>query len=236
MLRTILPSYIRPVGEPVSLKQSSAPVSYQGFSERYLGSGTMALQYALQQVQSAQNQQTSASNQAARCEILLPAYACPDLVSACIGAGVIPVLVDLAPDSAFPSLASIKEKLTAQTTGVILINFHGISPPKDLFDDIKALGLASIEDRAQSFICPSEASQLLGDYVIFSYGKGKPVSLLGGGLVLSRSTSATKDATGNKISTNNKNDSPPAPPPWTFRLKVALYNTRHSALLLLLGC
>jgi len=230
MPSAIFPNFIRPVGEAVSLKQSSSPTSYEGFSEYYVGSGTMALQYALQQVKAeaekrlalnAGRQQNDQSKQAKPCEILIPAYACPDLVSACIGANVTPVLVDLAPGSPFPSLDAIKEKLTEHTAGVILVNFLGLSPPKDLFDNIKALGLASIEDRAQSFVCAADANQLLGDYVIFSFGKGKPISLLGGGLALSRSVSTTTDSTND---THEKSITRCSKTPWSFRLKVTLYN------------
>ena len=210
MPKTITPTSIRPVGEHVSLKQQALPARYAGFSEQYVGSGTMALQYAVQQIK--------AQHRHPRCEIMLPAYACPDLVSACIGAGVTPILVDLGPNSPFPSLDAIKDKLTQHSAGVILINFLGLSPPKRLFDDISALGLMTIEDRAQSFEPAHEAGKLLGDYVIFSFGKGKPVSLLGGGLCLSRSANTATDATEQKSNTSDSKI------PWTFRLKASLYN------------
>jgi len=170
-------SYIRPVGESISIRQGGPIDDYVTYDTQLYSSGTMALQQAL----SLAKENTHLS----RPEVLLPAYACPDLISACVGAGVNAILFDLdSTISPFPSIETIKQHTNENTIAVILVNFLGISPEAKLFDAIKELELLVIEDRAQCFIAPEEASQLNGDYVIFSFGKGKPVSLLGGGALL----------------------------------------------------
>lgn len=216
MLNTILPRSVRPVGEPITLEQGAIPVRYKGFTEHYVGSGTMALQLALQYIKKRSGK--------AECEIMLPAYACPDLVSACVGASVTPILVDLEPETPFPALASIKENMTERTAGVVLVNFLGLSPPPSLFESINALGLETVEDRAQCFAAASSADQLLGDHVIFSFGKGKPISLLGGGLTLSRSTGADTNIS---QAVEGGDETPGVlqmKQPWAFQVKVSLYN------------
>jgi len=170
-------SYVRPVGESISIRQGAPIADYATYDMQLYASGTMALQQALSLAK-----ERAHSTQP---EVLLPAYACPDLISACVGAGVNAVLLDLdSPASPFPTIDVIKQHTNEHTIAVILVNFLGISPEKKLFDAIKELRLLAIEDRAQCFIAPEEASQLNGDYVIFSFGKGKPVSLLGGGALL----------------------------------------------------
>ncbi|KZZ15489.1 hypothetical protein A3750_11515 [Oleiphilus sp. HI0079] len=181
-----VPRFVRPVGEPIKTSQtkdsSNLKLSaYVGYEREFYGSGTMALQAALT-VMKTQVKSTIA----AKC--MLAGYGCPDLISACVGAEVEPVLIDTAPNSPFPSETSIERAAHEGCTAIILVNFLGLSPPKELVTKCKQLGLFIIEDRAQSFLSPPINIQgeggLFGDAVIFSFGKGKPLSLLGGGMLL----------------------------------------------------
>jgi len=209
-------SYIRPVGESISTRQDKPIDGYASYNMQFYASGTMALQQALSLAK-----QNADSSQP---EVLLPAYACPDLISACVGAGVNAVLVDIeSATSPFPSIETIKQHTNKNTIAIILVNFLGISPKPSLFDAARALGLLIIEDRAQCFIAPEEASQLIGDYVIFSFGKGKPVSLLGGGALLIKTKpslintsppSFANDPTSEKHAPEKKNSKLP----WLIRL------------------
>jgi dTDP-4-amino-4,6-dideoxygalactose transaminase len=184
-------SYIRPVGESISTSQGKPIDAYAGYDTQLYGSGTMSLQQALSLAKE-KAKQSADSNQA---EVLLPAYACPDLISACVGAGVKAVLVDLeSANSPFSSIETIKQQTNQNTVAIIFVNFLGISPEPSLFDAARELGLLIIEDRAQCFIAPEEATQLNGDYVIFSFGKGKPVSLLGGGALLIKTSNESPTA------------------------------------------
>ena len=52
-------------------------------------------------------------------EVLLPAYGCPDLVSAAVHAGARPVLVDLEADRPWMDLEQVATGITQQTVAVI---------------------------------------------------------------------------------------------------------------------
>lgn len=174
-----LPYHIRPVGEPIRLRSGPLSLDYAGYNNAFYGSGTMALQAALL---AAKNQKPAIKKP----KCMLAGYGCPDLVSACIGAGIEPVLIDTAPESPFSSLSEITKAQNDECIAIILVNFLGVSPPASLVQDCQKLGLFTIEDRAQAFLSPSNANALFGDAVVFSFGKGKPVSLLGGGLLLTK--------------------------------------------------
>jgi dTDP-4-amino-4,6-dideoxygalactose transaminase len=72
---------------------------------------------------------------------------------------------------------------------VIAINFLGISERlNELLQLITELGLNArlIEDNAQWFPSVAEGIDFKSDYVTFSFGRGKPMSLLGGGLLCAK--------------------------------------------------
>ncbi len=123
-------------------------------------------------------------------EVLIPAYACPDLVSAVVYAGARPVLVDFREDQPRMALEKIAEKITVNSVAVIAVNFLGI--PEDLIairQLTKKNKLLLIEDSAQAFREPGTTNIWLGDLVVLSFGRGKPVNLMGGGAVLCRDDS-----------------------------------------------
>jgi len=120
-------------------------------------------------------------------EIVMPAYACPDLVSAVIFAGARPVLVDMEVGRPWFDLDAMKAVLNPRTAAIIGVNLFGIS---ERWFELRALakhaGVVLIEDSAQYFPGENEGVSWQGDLVVLSFGRGKPVSLLGGGAVLSR--------------------------------------------------
>ncbi len=172
-------SRLPPVGQAVKIKRdalAAAPIA-TGYDAVFVQSGTAALSLALQ----------AAANSAAvpNPQVLIPAYACPDLVSAAVFAGVRPVLVDLEPDSTYMSLAALQRQISASTVAVIAVNFLGIPErTKAIAALLAGKSIALIEDNAQWF--PPPGGELTGDYSVLSFGRGKPVSLLGGGVLLHR--------------------------------------------------
>ncbi len=120
-----------------------------------------------------------------KAEVLLPAYTCPELVSATLFAGADPVLVDLEPKRPWLNLTELEKKISADTAAIIAVNLFGIP---ERFDRLKALtkhrGITLIEDSAQYFPASANAIRWQGDLTILSFGRGKPVSLLGGGAVI----------------------------------------------------
>lgn len=168
-----------PVGHAVKLKRGdtvAAPIA-AGYDAIFVQSGTAALALALQAAA-----KTAA---VANPQVLIPAYACPDLVSAAVFSGVRPVLVDLEPDSTYMSLAALQRQICSSTVAIIAVNFLGIPERvKDIAALLQGKAIALIEDNAQWF--PPPNSDLTGDYIVLSFGRGKPVSLLGGGVLLHR--------------------------------------------------
>lgn len=172
-------SRLPPVGQPVKLTRNdlaATPIA-AGYETVFVQSGTAALALALQ----------AAVHCAAvpNPQVLIPAYACPDLVSAAVFAGVRPVLVDLEPASTYMSLAVLQQLICSSTVAVIAVNFLGIPERvRDIAALLQGTSIALIEDNAQWF--PPPDSELTGDYIVLSFGRGKPVSLLGGGVLLHR--------------------------------------------------
>lgn len=173
---------LRPVGEAVTLRVTDRPVS-QSKIGRYFPdpvifyqSGTAALAAALMACK--------AARRAGHPEVLLPAYACPDLLSAVDYAGLRPVLVDFEENRPWMSMTDLANKVNGNTVAVIAVNFLGI--PERISEirrvtDKKEVFL--IEDRAQSL--PENFKETdSGDLVVLSFGKGKPVTVLHGGALM----------------------------------------------------
>lgn len=148
------------------------------YRHRFFGSGTAALAAA---VQAAVARAGSATP-----EVLLPAYACPNVVSAVLHAGARPRLVDFEPDRPWMQVRAIEQGIGPSTVAVIAVDLFGIPERYATLAPIaQHSGLILIEDSAQAF--PRRNERLWqGDLVVVSFGRGKPVSLLGGGAVLYR--------------------------------------------------
>ncbi|MDA8978015.1 DegT/DnrJ/EryC1/StrS family aminotransferase [bacterium] len=167
---------IPPVGDPITIKTSNeAPVFPGALKTYFLNSGTAALAAGLQIAQQ--------HCQAKKPEVVIPAYCCPDLLSAILYNDMKPVLVDFIPDRPYMDLNGIEEALNENTVAVIAVNFLGIPERfreiKQLLQDMPTL---LIEDSCQWFPESDEAfASHEGDLVVYSFGKGKPVCVLGGG-------------------------------------------------------
>ncbi len=176
-------SKLRPVGSRVPLPVAN----FHGFSAPWAGfydsvfvnSGTAALSLAVQlSIISRRTPQTP--------EVILPAYGCPDLVAAVVAQGARPVLVDLAQGRPWMDLEAVENAVNDNTVGIIAVGFLGI--PERLFA-LRQIAdkndLALIEDSAQVFP-PFSCGNGLADYLILSFGRGKPINLMGGGALLIR--------------------------------------------------
>jgi dTDP-4-amino-4,6-dideoxygalactose transaminase len=120
--------------------------------------------------------------------VVIPAYGCPDLVAAALFAGVTPLLADIDPNDPGYSLDSFEKALTPDTVAVVAVNFLGVG---ERLGDLQKIISANadallIEDNAQWFPEPMNGKELIADLACLSFGRGKPVSLLGGGALLIR--------------------------------------------------
>lgn len=173
-----------PVGNPIRLHAQadasdlSLAVSYQ---RQFYASGTAALAAAV----IAAIKQTDKNAP----EIILPAYGCPDLISAVVYAGAKPVLVDLEIDRPWLGLSQLSSAITENTAAIIAVDLFGIPERwSQLREVIAQRNIVLIEDSAQYFPADDVQQDWQGDMVVLSFGRGKPVSLLGGGAVLTKSS------------------------------------------------
>jgi len=170
-----------PAGNPVVLRRSQGLPQFSGFHSIWLNSGTAALALALMLVRRTRPEVSDPA-------VILPGYGCPDLVTAAVFAGVRPVLVDVCRDAPGYDLNALAHALGPSSIAVVAVNFLGIG---ERLGEIRALIRAKmrtpvhlIEDNAQWFPENSAIDEPRGDLVCLSFGRGKPVSLLGGGALL----------------------------------------------------
>jgi len=188
-IQRLFQGVLPPVGHPLvfNTKSVEAPLAWHKlwssltYHSLCVDSGTSALALALMD---ACQRRKSVTKPVA----IIPGYCCPDLVAACEFAGVRALAVDIRKDAPGYDLSLLEDSLNEQVIAVIAVNFLGVA---EQLPELRRLldargGIALIEDNAQWF--PLAASELsnIPDYVVFSFGRGKPLSLLGGGLLLSR--------------------------------------------------
>lgn len=173
---------LRPVGNPIVIhKEQLNYTQFGGFNIDFYHTGTAALAAAILAIK-----KLSSKNNATP-EIILPAYACPDLISAVLYAGAKPVLVDLDPDSCWMSLEQIENNINEQTIAIIAVRFLGIVERMGQLHLIcEKNNLVLIEDSAQGFPLDNPDTYWQGDVIILSFGRGKPINMLGGGAVLTK--------------------------------------------------
>ncbi len=127
-------------------------------------------------------------------EVLIPAYTCPAIPAAVLKAGLKPVLVDINLTDFGFDRQDLQEKIGRDTLAVIVVHLFGYPAALDLVGKLCREGdVFLVEDAAQAFgntVCGSSEKQLglLGDAGFFSFGRGKPISALHGGLTVTGST------------------------------------------------
>ena len=116
-------------------------------------------------------------------EAIIPAYGCPDLVAACIHASVSPRLVDVASSGWSYDHDELLRNLSSRTVAIVSVNLLGVADETPgLADLCRQRGVALIQDSAQ--FLPRQPTEWPGDYVILSFGRGKPLNLLHGGALI----------------------------------------------------
>ena len=144
-------------------------------------SGTAALAHAIRQ--SAERSPTKAP------EVILPAYGCPDLIAACVYAGVFPRLVDVSPGAWGYSHRDLERQVSENTVAIVAVNLLGVGDEAAaLYSFCQSRGIALIQDSAQYL--PRADTEWPGDYVVLSFGRGKPLNLLLGGALIARTADA----------------------------------------------
>lgn len=179
----MIPGDLAPAGNPILLERGGDLPRFATHEPVWLGSGTAALAAGL--VLARERRPDVRDPQ-----VVLPAYGCPDLVAAALFAGLRPVLCDIGAADPGYSMDALRLAMGSSTVAVVAVNFLGIA---ERLGELAALaaehpGVLLIEDDAQWFPEPLPDPPLTGDLVCLSFGRGKPVGLLGGGaLLVSRS-------------------------------------------------
>lgn len=182
-LRALIRGDLAPAGYPISSTISSNRFNFfpENYHAHWLDSGTSSLAVALMDCKSRRSDVESP-------QVIIPGYCCPDLVAAAVYAGVEPLVVDIAVDDPSYDLDQLAAAINSRVIAVIAINFLGISERLAEIRNILnqySKPIYLIEDNAQWF--PDNPRTVFeSDYVAFSFGRGKPLSLLGGGTLLTK--------------------------------------------------
>lgn len=174
-VRTLISGELPPVGQRVlTAGTRKPPPEFAGFRAVWTDSGTTALALAAGAA--------GALRRGVRDpRVLLPAYGCPDLVAAVLYAGAVPQLIDLEPDGPGFDAQALRGAVDADVAAIVAVNFLGIREDLARVNALAAAaGAVSIEDCAQWY--PED--ELVTDAAVLSFGRGKPVNLLGGGALL----------------------------------------------------
>lgn len=119
-------------------------------------------------------------------EIIIPAYICQVVPSIVKLSNHCPVFVDIN-DQLSLSIEKIRSKITKKTRAIIAAHIFGFPVNIiDLFELTRAFNLLLVEDAAAAFGGSIQGKPLgkFGDASIFSFGKGKPLWINKGGLLL----------------------------------------------------
>lgn len=173
-----------PAGERVRLRLLACTAARQRAAQDGLfnwvpfETGTMSLAAALM---------FAASRLPAPHRVILPAYSCPDILAAALYARLQVSFVDLAPSMTCPALRAIAETVRQDSHIVVCVDLFGSSNDlHGLRQECRGSGSLIVHDCAQDIAGPGIAASTDADLVVTSLGRGKPTTLLGGGLARAR--------------------------------------------------
>lgn len=122
--------------------------------------------------------------------VLIPALACANVAVAVLAAGGVPTLVDVSKEDYCLSVDEVEAAINDGTGAIIAIDAFGYPADLDRISAIAARhGCTVIEDACQAYggRVGERAMGAVGEVGVVSFGYSKPVELVGGGLVITRS-------------------------------------------------
>lgn len=163
---------------PEALATDAVAKCYPGRSIRLTASGTQALQLALE---------CSADPRRGKRRIALPAFACPDLGTAAIGADADVLLYDLDPHTLAPDWLSVERVLQQGCTHIVAAHYLGrlVDVPR-MRRLAETAGAIVVDDAAQHAGATLDGVRggALGAWGVLSFGRGKGLNAGGGGALL----------------------------------------------------
>jgi len=124
-----------------------------------------------------------------RNEVLIPGYTCYSVAASVAKAGLKIAIYDLDPRTFAPDIDSVKANSSENTLAIISQHLFGIPTPIDELRQIaEDMGTYIIEDAAQALGGTMNGRSLgtMGDFGFFSFGRGKPLPLGGGGALIGK--------------------------------------------------
>ncbi len=122
-------------------------------------------------------------------EVIMPAYTCSVIIEAVIASGNIPVFVDIDLTDYNMDIGAIKAAVTPQTRAIVATHMHGY--PTDIAAIRREIGderILVIEDSALALRPAwSSAIESAGDVTLFSFGRGKQLYTISGGVMTTNS-------------------------------------------------
>jgi len=117
-------------------------------------------------------------------EVLMSALTVPDMARIVAAHDLVPVPVDLDPDTAAATSESLRRAVSPATRGVLVAHLFGGRAPLDpVFDRARDHGLFVIEDCAQAYVGPGWRGSEQADASLFSFGTIKTATAVGGALL-----------------------------------------------------
>jgi len=123
-----------------------------------------------------------------RDEVLIPGYTCYSVAAAIAKAGLKITIYDLDPKTLHADLSSIGNAISEKTLAVVTQHLFGmLTPIGELKKITHKNGAYLIEDAAQAFgkVDSGKLPGTRGDFGLFSFGRGKPLPVGGGGALVS---------------------------------------------------
>jgi len=171
------------VGPPKDAIPELAAYLEQQYGGRAIpvNSGRSAVELALRRLRRQTNQPHPS--------VLTPSLICRAVPDKIVAADLTPVFYDISPNLS-PSVESLRHAIRPDTIAVVFPYLYGkVVPVEGVATFCKQAGIALIEDCAASFLLPYPTGSLSGahgDYVIFSFQRGKTTVAGGGGALVDR--------------------------------------------------
>lgn len=127
------------------------------------------------------------ARQSPRREVVTPAYACYTLPAAVARAGLRVRLCDVSPDTLDFEPAALDQAVSDRTLAVVAVHVLGFRCDLGAIGQIaRHRGAVLVEDCAQLLKaeCSGGPIRERGDLALLSFGRGKPITTLGGGALL----------------------------------------------------
>lgn len=156
-------------------------------------------------------------------KVILPGYTCYTVAAAVMKAGMVPVLSDSDPTDLGYDLDDLRKTLSRHpdTRAIVVCHLFGIPLDISLIQRMAGSEVLIIDDAAQAFGI-KEGEHFLGaggHAGFYSFGRGKNLSLAGGGLIVTNN-----GAVAEKIRVLMEQEFPPAGASIAEVIKVGLYN------------